>query len=227
MFKKYSNEVFLRPRPLVSVLCLKTEIFSPVLGLPSIRIRWKLSVKTYLFALSVVKIFENAGFWFTIGRWCHSSLTTIITHALWEILSYFHFLPYRMGGRERLGYVTCGCFFFFEMGGKNLRFQKYLDTCRRGLRVASLCISFHGQYPNCRQTEVKKIGCQKSVVMGKSMLAYTSISVTQKFIFPRWIVGKPAKFCCCGLNVPASSFSTLIMGKASEAPALKLFNELR
>ena len=37
--------------------------------------------------------------------------------------------------------------FFSEKGGKNLRFQKYLDTCGRGLRVASLCISFHRQYP--------------------------------------------------------------------------------
>ena len=92
-------------------------------------------------------------------------------------------VPYGRARKTRIRYVWM--LFFFEMGGKNLRCQKYLDTCRRGLRVASLCISFHGQYPNCRQTEVKKIGCQKSVVMGKSMLAYTSISVTQKFIFPR------------------------------------------
>lgn len=48
--------------------CLKKEIFSPVLGLPSTRIRWKLSVKTYLFALSIVKILENAGFSFTSER---------------------------------------------------------------------------------------------------------------------------------------------------------------
>ena len=47
--------------------------------------------------------------------------------------------------------------FFSEKGGKNLRFQKYLDKCRRGLRVTSLCIRFHGQYPNCRQTEVKPL----------------------------------------------------------------------
>ena len=38
--------------------------------------------------------------------------------------------------------------FFSEKGRKNLRFRKYLDTRERVLRVASLCISFHGQYPN-------------------------------------------------------------------------------
>ena len=54
---------------------------------------------------------------------------------------------FRMVGRKRFEYGTRGCFFFSEKGGKNLRFQKYLDTCGRGLRVASLCISFHGQYP--------------------------------------------------------------------------------
>ena len=53
----------------------------------------------------------------------------------------------RMGGRKRFEYATCGCF-FSEKGRKNLRFQKYLDTRERVLRVASLCISFHGQYPN-------------------------------------------------------------------------------
>ena len=72
--------------------------------------------------------------------------------------------------------------FFSEKGRKNLRVQKYLDTRERGLRVASLCISFHGPPTSkCRQTEIKpldpikmEIGWQKSVVMGTSMLAYTS-----------------------------------------------------
>ena len=58
------------------------------------------------------------------------------------------FTVLRMGGRKRFEYATCGCFFFSEKGRKNLRFQKYLDTRERGLRVASLCIGFHGQYPN-------------------------------------------------------------------------------
>ena len=33
----------------------------------------------------------------------------------------------RVEGRKQFKYVTCGCV-FFEKGGKNLRFQKYLDT---------------------------------------------------------------------------------------------------
>ena len=50
-------------------------------------------------------------------------------------------------GEKDSNKLRADAFFFSEKGGKNLRFQKYLDTCGRGLRVASLCISFHGQYP--------------------------------------------------------------------------------
>ena len=53
---------------------------------------------------------------------------------------------YGRAKKIRIRYVWM--LFFSEKGRKNLRFQKYLDTRERGLRVASLCISFHGQYPN-------------------------------------------------------------------------------
>ena len=49
------------------------------------------------------------------------------------------------GEKDSIRYVWM--LFSSEKGGKNLQFQKSLDTCGRGLRVASLCISFHGQYP--------------------------------------------------------------------------------
>ena len=87
---------------------------------------------------------ENGGFRI---RWCHSSLTTIITHVLWGMLSYFYCLPFPYGRAKKIRISYVWMLFFSEKGGKNLRFQKYLDTCGRGLRVASLCISFHGQYP--------------------------------------------------------------------------------
>ena len=156
MFKKISNEVFLRSRPHVSVFVWKRRFFLRF-GLLCTRIRWKLSLKTYLFksALHSEEFWncrllvyewtdENGGFRI---RWCHSSLTTIITNALWGMLSYFHCLPFPYGRAKKIRISYVWMLFFSEKGGKNLRFQKYLDTCGRGLGVASLCISFHGQYP--------------------------------------------------------------------------------
>ena len=132
MFKKYSNEVFLRSRPLVSVFCLKTEIFSPVLGLPSTRIKWKLSVKTYFFRTLHGEDFwkcwllvynetdENGGFRI---RWCHSSLTTIITHALWGILSYFQCLPFTYGRAKTIRIRYVWMLFFLKWEGKISAFK--------------------------------------------------------------------------------------------------------
>ena len=156
MFKKISNEVFLRSRPHVSVFVWKRRFFLRF-GLLCTRIRGKLSLKTYLFKSALhsedfwncrLLVYEwtdeNGGFRIP---WCHSSLTTIITHALWGMLSYFHCLPFPYGRAKKIRIRYVWMLFFSEKGGKNLRFQKYLDTCGRGLRVASLCISFHGQYP--------------------------------------------------------------------------------
>ena len=42
------------------------------------------------------------------------------------------FLRFRVDGRKRFEYATCGREFFFKNGGKNLRSQKYPYTCGQG-----------------------------------------------------------------------------------------------
>ena len=95
--------------------CSKTEIFLRF-GLLCTRVRWKLSLKTYLFDWTD----ENGGFRI---RWCHSSLTIIITHALWGILSYFHCLPFTYGWakKTRIRYLWM---LFFKKKGKKSLFSK-------------------------------------------------------------------------------------------------------
>ena len=77
---------------------------------------------------------ENGGFRI---RWYHISFTTRITHALWGILSYSHCLAFSYGRAKtiRLRYEWTPVFFKTE--GKNLRFNKYLDTYGRDLRTIS------------------------------------------------------------------------------------------
>ena len=112
--------------------CSKTEIFLRF-GLLCTRVRWKLSLKTYLFKSTLhsedfwkcwLLVYawtdENGGFRI---RWCHSSLTTIITHALWGMLSYFHCLPfpYRQAKKIRISYVWM--LFFLKREGKIFVFK--------------------------------------------------------------------------------------------------------
>ena len=75
---------------------------------------------------------ENVGFRI---RWCNTSFTTIITHALWGIFSYFHCLAFSYGRAKtiRIRYVWTRLFLKTE--GKYLRFQTKTDTCGRGLSL--------------------------------------------------------------------------------------------
>ena len=123
MFKKISNEVFLRSRPHLSVFVWKRRFFLRF-GLLCTRIRWKVSLKTDLFKSAL----HSEDFWncqllvyewtdengdFRIP-WCHSSLTTIITHALWGMLLYFDCLlfPYGRAKKIRIRYVWMLLFFW-------------------------------------------------------------------------------------------------------------------
>ena len=63
----------------------------------------------------------------------HISLITSITHALWGMLSYFHCLAFSFGRAIRVRYVWMRI--FLKTGEKNLRFQKYPETCGRGFRL--------------------------------------------------------------------------------------------
>ena len=66
-------------------------------------------------------------------QWCNASFTTSMTHALQGMLSYFYCLAFSYG-RAKTIRIRCGCMrIFFENGRKNLHFQKYPDTCWRGL----------------------------------------------------------------------------------------------
>ena len=40
---------------------------------------------------------------------------------------------FRVDGRKRDSHAPCVHAYFFDNGGKNLRFQKYLDVCGQGL----------------------------------------------------------------------------------------------
>ena len=104
--------------------CFKMKIFFLRFSLPFTCFMWKLSLKTNLFkrALQSEDLWkycllvyewtdENGGF---LIRWCHTSFTTSITHALWGMLSYFHCFCFGMGGRKRFEYAACGCVFFWK-----------------------------------------------------------------------------------------------------------------
>ena len=56
-------------------------------------------------------------------RWCNTSFTTIITHALWGMLSYFHCLAFSYGRAKtiRIRYVWTRI--FFENRGKKSSFS--------------------------------------------------------------------------------------------------------
>ena len=45
---------------------------------------------------------------------------------------------FRVDGRKRFEYGTCGGVFFWKTEEKNLRFQKYPDTCGGGLKLLNL-----------------------------------------------------------------------------------------
>ena len=132
---------------------------------------------------------ENVGFRI---RWCNTSCTTIITHALWGIFSYFHCLAFSYGRAKtiRIRYVWTRLFLKTE--GKYLRFQTKTDTCGRGLsllgngngkainstisvrtRAQSLLFSSN---PNSHQS-FKQLGPldnrRKSEIMGRSIFSVT------------------------------------------------------
>ena len=75
---------------------------------------------------------ENVGFRI---RWCNTSFTTIITHTLWGMLSYFHCSAFSHGRAKtiRIRYVWTR--FFGKRREKNLRFQTKTYTCGRGLSL--------------------------------------------------------------------------------------------
>ena len=125
--------------------CLKTEIFFHI-DLPSTRTRWKWSPKTHLFKnfLHSEDFFENAGPLVYVSmdenegfpiRWCNTSFTTSITHALWGMLSYFQCLAFSYGQAKTIRIRHVWTRIFLENGGKRSRFQKYPDTCGRSLRL--------------------------------------------------------------------------------------------
>ena len=82
---------------------------------------------------SRLKIFENAGFSFTCGRTKTDvfGYDDFIYHLLLALR--FHCLTFSMDGWKRFEYATCESVYFLKKEQKDLRFQKYPDTCGRGL----------------------------------------------------------------------------------------------
>ena len=78
---------------------------------------------------------ENGGFRI---RWCNTSFTTIITHALWKMLSFFHCLAFLFGRAKtiRIRYVWTRVGLKTEE--ESLRFETKTDTCGRGLRLTNI-----------------------------------------------------------------------------------------
>ena len=76
---------------------------------------------------------ENGGL-----RWCNTSFTTSLTHALWRILSYFHCLAFSCGRPKTIRIRYFWRRIFWKTEEKTLRFQKYPDTCGGGLKLLSL-----------------------------------------------------------------------------------------
>ena len=75
---------------------------------------------------------ENVGFRIP---WCNTSFTTIITHTLWGILSYYHCLAFSyMDGRKRVEYASYRHAFFWKRRKKSKN-QTKTDTCGRGLSL--------------------------------------------------------------------------------------------
>ena len=117
-------------------------------GLPFTRIRWKRSPKAHHFKNSL----QSEEFWkrwplayvlrdengdFRI-RWCNTSFTTSITHALWGILLYFRCLSFSCGRPKTIRIRYFWRRIFLENGRKTLRFQKYPDTYGGGLKLLNL-----------------------------------------------------------------------------------------
>ena len=114
--------------------CLKTEIFFHI-DLPSTRTRWKWSPKTHLFKnfLHSEDFFENAGPLVYVSmdenegfpiRWCNTSFTTSITHALWGMLSYFQCLAFSYGQAKTIRIRHVWTRIFLENGGEKISFSK-------------------------------------------------------------------------------------------------------
>ena len=125
---------------------------------------------------------ENVGFRI---RWCNTSFTTIITHALWGMPSYFHCLEFSYGWAKtiRIRYVWTRIFWKTE--GKNLRFQTKTDTCglclsllwkreRQGDKFYHLCQN-SGAVPSLQlQPKFPPLGkSQKKWNNGKSIFSAT------------------------------------------------------
>ena len=75
---------------------------------------------------------ENVGFRI---RWCNTSFTTTVTHALWGMLSYFHSLAFSYGQAKTIRIRFVWTRPFLKTEGKYLRFQTKTDTCGRGLSL--------------------------------------------------------------------------------------------
>ena len=117
-------------------------------SVPSTRIRRKRSPKRHLFKnalqsedfwkrwlLVYVWTDENRGFRI---RWCHIALIIyrwlLALRMLCEVCYRISIVQrFRLDGRFE--YATCGCVFVWKRGKKNLRFQKYPETCGRGFRL--------------------------------------------------------------------------------------------
>ena len=129
---KYKSQFPLGPGHTYSFL-FKNAHFFLRFSLRSARIWWKRSPKTHLFKNAL----KSGDFWkrrFLVyvwtdengdfrKRWCHTSFTTSITHALWGMLSYFHRFSVLVWTGQGFEYATCGRVF-----------QKYPDTCGQSLR---------------------------------------------------------------------------------------------
>ena len=133
----------LRPPPHVFVFAWKRIFFSRF-GLSCSRIRLKRAPKTHLFkTISRIEIFKTSafrlrvdgGFWI---RWWHTSYTSRMTHAQSGILSYFHRFSVFVYTEEKDSNTLRVHAYFLKTEEKSLRFQKYPDTCGRGLNCSRL-----------------------------------------------------------------------------------------
>ena len=118
-----------------------------------------------------IDFFENAGHSFTNEgfriRWCNTSFTTSITHALWGILSYFQCLAFTYGRAKTIRTRYVWTRIFLENERKKISFSKisgYLWTgpaclisARERLNIFYTAASkrFKMNFPRGRNTTMK------------------------------------------------------------------------
>ena len=78
-------------------------------------------VKMVTGPLVYVSMDENEGFPI---RWCNTSFTTSITHALWGMLSYFQCLAFSYGQAKTIRIRHLWTRIFLENGGEKISFSK-------------------------------------------------------------------------------------------------------